>query len=60
MQRTELVRILRANGWIVVKGNPHGKTYHPDNPKFKIPVPHGSQISDRTAQRILDLARLKK
>ena len=59
MQRTELIRKLNRGGWVVVSGNPHGKAYHPDNPKYRIPIPNGSKIKDRTAERILKDAGLK-
>ena len=59
MQRTELIRKLRKGGWLVKSGNPHGKTYHPNNPKYTIPFPNGSKIKDGTAARILKAAGLK-
>ena len=59
MQRTELIRKLRKGGLVVEGGNPHGKAYRPDNPKYKIPIPHGSKINDRTAKRILRDAGLE-
>ena len=59
MQRSDLVRRFRRGGWIVESGNPHGKAYHPDNPKFRIPIPNGSKINDRTAKRILRDAGLE-
>ena len=59
MQRSELIRKLRKGGWIVEPGNPHGKTYRPDNPKYRIPVPNGSKIKERTAKRILKDAGLQ-
>ena len=59
MQRTELIRRLKKGGWKIEPGNPHGKAYHPDNPKYRIPVPNGSKINDRTAERILKDAGLE-
>ena len=53
MKRTELVRKLKKGGFVVTSGSPHGKAYHPSNPKRTIPIPHGSTIKDRTAERIL-------
>ena len=59
MQRTELVRKLRQKGWRIVGGSPHATAFHPSNPKFRIPIPHGSKINDRTAERILRDAGVK-
>ena len=58
MQRTELIRKLRKNGWKITSGGKHGKAYHPSNPKHQIPIPNGSKINDITAKQILKEAGL--
>jgi len=57
MKRSELVRKLRKDGWIITPGGKHGMALHPTKPG-KIPVPNGSNIKDTTAKGILKDAGL--
>jgi len=57
MQRTELIRRLKKDGWVVKPGGKHGMATHPRKPG-KIPIPNGSQINDYTAKGILRSAGL--
>jgi len=58
MKRTELVRKLKKDGWIISPGGKHGMATHPT--KYgKIPIPNGSIIKDTTAKGILKDAGVK-
>ena len=59
MKRTELIRKLGKAGWKVQKGGKHGMAKHPGRPGEKMPVPHGSDINDYTANEILEKAGAK-
>ena len=58
MQRTLLIKKLMKGGYKIMKGGKHGMAKHPDRPG-KIPIPHGSQINDFTAKKILKDAGLE-
>jgi len=57
VQRTELVRKLKKDGWNIAPGGKHGMATHPTKPG-KIPIPNGSAIKDTTARGILKAAGL--
>jgi len=57
VQRSELVRQLKKDGWVIKPGGKHGMAEHPHKPG-KIPIPNGSQINDYTAKGILRSAGL--
>jgi len=57
MKRSELVRKLRKDGWVISPGGKHGLATHPTKPG-KIPVPNGSTIKDTTAKAILKDAKI--
>jgi len=57
VQRTELIRRLRKDGWTIRPGGKHSMAEHPSKPG-KIPIPNGSQINDYTARGILKAAGL--
>jgi len=57
MKRSELVRKLRKDGWVISPGGKHGLATHPIKPG-KIPVPNGSTIKDTTAKAILKDAKI--
>ncbi|MDR1687750.1 MAG: type II toxin-antitoxin system HicA family toxin [Clostridiales bacterium] len=59
MQRTELERKLKQNGWVIKPGGKHKKARHPDKPGVMITIPNGSQIKETTANGILKDAGLK-
>jgi len=58
MKRSELVRKLRKDGWIITPGGKHGLANHPTK-RGKIPIPNGSIIKDTTAKGIMRSAGLK-
>jgi len=57
MKRSELVRKLKKDGWIITPGGKHGIALHPIK-SGKIPVPNGSSIKETTARGILKDAGL--
>ena len=58
MQRTEVIRKLKKDGWIIKPGGKHGLAEHPTKPG-KLLIPNGSKIKDTTARGILRAAGLK-
>ena len=58
MKRSELVRKLKKDGWVITPGGKHGMAKHPTKPG-KIPIPHGSTIKEATAKGILKDAGIK-
>jgi len=58
VQRTELVRKLKKDGWTITPGGKHSMAQHPTKPG-KIPIPNGSKINEYTARGILRDAGLK-
>jgi len=57
MKRSELVRKLKKDGWVINPGGKHSLATHPTK-QGKIPVPNGSKIKDTTAKGILKDAGL--
>jgi len=58
VQRSELIRKLKKDGWKIEPGGKHGMATHPTKPG-KIPVPNGSKIDEYTARGILKAAGVK-
>jgi len=58
MKRSELVRKLKKDGWVIKPGGKHCLATHPTK-RGKIPVPNGSTIKDTTANGILKDAGLR-
>ena len=60
MKQKELIRLLKANGWIIEEGTNHHLAINPDKPGIKIPIPrHSKEIPTGTAHNILKAAGLK-
>ena len=57
-QRTEVVRRLKKDGWVIKPGGKHGMAEHPTKPG-KIPIPNGSKIKEYTARGIYKAAGLE-
>jgi len=57
MKRSELVRKLRKDGWIITHGGKHSLANHPTK-RGKIPIPNGNTIKDTTAKGIMRSAGL--
>jgi predicted RNA binding protein YcfA (HicA-like mRNA interferase family) len=55
MKRRDLVRLLVADGWILIAGGNHDLAKHPDR-LGKIPIPRHREINEYTARNILQAA----
>ena len=59
MNKRELVKLLKANGWIITNGTRHDMAKHPDHPGVKIPIPRHGEPNKYTIEGILKAAGLK-
>ena len=59
MNKRELVRLLKQNGWIITPGSRHDLATNPDHPGVKIPIPRHTEPNKYTIEGILKTAGLK-
>ena len=61
MTRRELLKKLKAAGWIIEEGNNHSKAVHRGRPEIVIPIPrHKKDIPTGTLESILKATGLKE
>ena len=58
MKRVDIIKKLRAEGWLVTHGGKHDMAIHPDKPG-KIPIPRKNEINEYTSKAILKDAGLE-
>lgn len=59
MNKRELVRLLKQNGWEITPGSRHDLATNPNRPGAKIPIPRHTEPNKYTIEGILKAAGLK-
>jgi len=60
MTESELIRVLKKNGWGIQEGAKHHLATHTEHPGVKIPIPrHRKDIPAGTLNQIMKAAGLK-
>lgn len=59
MNKRELIKLLKANGWEFAHGANHDLATHPGKPGIKIPIPRHAEPNKYTVEGILKEAGLK-
>ena len=60
MNKKEIEKLLKKDGWVITHGKAHDQAINPSKPGVKIPIPiHKSDIPIGTANSILKSAGLK-
>lgn len=59
MNKRELVKLLRQNGWEITPGSRHDLATNPQRPGVKIPIPRHAEPNKYTIEGILKAAGLK-
>ncbi len=59
MNKRELVKLLKQNGWEIIPGSRHDLATNPNRPGVKIPIPRHTEPNKYTIEGILKAAGLK-
>ena len=59
MNKRELVKLLKQNGWEITPGSRHDSATNPNRPGVKIPIPRHAEPNKYTIEGILKAAGLK-
>lgn len=59
MNKRELVKLLKQNGWEITPGSRHDLATNPNRPGVKIPIPRHAEPNKYTIESILKAAGLK-
>ena len=59
MNKRELIKLLKQNGWEITPGSRHDLTTNPQCPGVKIPIPRHTEPNKYTIEGILKAAGLK-
>ncbi len=59
MNKRELVKLLKQNGWEITPGSRHDLATNPNRPGVKIPIPRHAEPNKYTIEGILKAAGLK-
>ena len=59
MNKRELVKLLKQNGWEITPGSRHDLATTPTRPGVKIPIPRHTEPNKYTIEGILKAAGLK-
>ena len=59
MNKRELVKLLKQNGWEITPGSRHDLATNPNRPRVKIPIPRHTEPNKYTIEGILKAAGLK-
>ena len=59
MNKRELVKLLKQDGWEIIPGSRHDLATNPNRPGVKIPIPRHTEPNKYTIEGILKAAGLK-
>lgn len=59
MNKRELVKLLKQNGWEITPGSRYDLATNPNRPGVKIPIPRHTEPNKYTIEGILKAAGLK-
>lgn len=59
MNKRELIKLLKQNGWEITPGSRHDLATNPQCPGVKIPIPRHTEPNKYTIEGILKAAGLK-
>lgn len=59
MNKRELVKLLKQNGWEITPGSRHDLATNPNRPGVKLPIPWHAEPNKYTIEGILKAAGLK-